>query len=471
MIIFLILTAGFILRIINLDQSLWLDEATQLILSAKSISEIIHNRVADFHPPLSYLLYHFWLKLGSSEVWLRLLPVIFGVATVFAIYLLTIRMFNKRIALLSALLLSISPYHIYYSQEVRMYSLAALLATLSMYFFVNIIKGKRLTDTLAYVIATTSLLYTHYLGVFLVLSQFIFILICCKEKTRQFIAVTAVVTVLYIPWLPSLLKQLQGGSNIDVYLPGWREMLTLSPLKAIPLTIFKFSAGRIDFDNTILYMVVALVVLSIFGYLVLKGIKRELRTNNYFVIFWFFVPLILAYVVSFKIPLNQPFRLLFILPAFYILISLGIDSLSRVKGVFITLVVIISLLGLTMYYLNPRFYREDWRGAVKFLDEKSIEDQAPVVFIWPEPFAPYIWYSNNLGRAYSIGGSMPYAYQEVENSLQSLMQKDKLYLFRYLQKLSDPNENTKRLLYENNFKLKVTYDFRGVGFIDEYQKN
>lgn len=468
--IWLILLFAITLRIINLNQSLWLDEATQLILSSKSISEIIYNRAADFHPPLSYLLYHLWSKVGSSEIWLRLLPVIFGVATVFGVYILTVRMFNKRIALLSAFLLSISPYHIYYSQEVRMYSLAALFATLSMYFLAKLIKEKRLTDTLCYVIVTTLLLYTHYLGVFLILSQFIFILIC-EGKTRQFIEAIAAVTVLYIPWLPSLLKQFQGGSNIDVYLPGWREVLTLSPLKAIPLTLFKFSAGRVDFDNTYLYIVVAQVVLSVFGYLLFRGVKNELKKKSYFIIFWFFIPLILAFVVSFKIPLNQPFRLLFILPAFYILISLGIATLSRMKGVLMSLVVIVSLLGLAIYYLNPRLYREDWKGAVKFLGEKSIEDQAPVVFIWPEPFAPYIWYSNNLGRAYSIGGSMPYAYQEIENNLQSLMQTDKLYLFRYLQKLSDPNENTQRWLYENNFKLRVTYDFRGVGFIDEYQKN
>lgn len=459
------------LRIINLNQSLWLDEATQVILSSQAISEIIYNRTADFHPPLSYLLYHFWSKLGTSEVWLRLMPVIFGVGTVAILYMLVSKITNKKIALLCAFLFSIAPYHIYYSQEVRMYSLATLLSTLSMYFFVNIVKEKRLIDTLGYVVITTLLLYTHYLGVFLVLSQFVFILICCREKTKQVIAVIAAVTVLYTPWLPSLLKQFQGGSNIDVYLPGWREVLTLSPLKAIPLTLFKFSAGRVDFDNTYLYIVVALVVLSVFGCLLFKGVKNELKKKSYFIICWFFVPLILAFVLSFKIPLNQPFRLLFILPAFYILISLGICSLKRMKKIAMILVMIISLLGLTIYYLNSRFYREDWKEAVKFLDEKSIEDQAPVVFIWPEPFAPYIWYSNNLGRAYSIGGSMPYDNQEIENSLRSLLQSDKLYLFRYLQKLSDPNENTQRWLYANNFKLGVTYNFRGVGFIDEYQKN
>src|SRR5258706_15725581 len=103
MIIFILLIA-FILRIINLNQSLWLDEATQILLSQDSVKNIIFTHGADFHPPLSYLLMHFWLMFGTSEIWLRMLSVIFGVLTVWIIYKFSTKIFGINIGILSALL-------------------------------------------------------------------------------------------------------------------------------------------------------------------------------------------------------------------------------------------------------------------------------------------------------------------------------------------------------------------------------
>src|SRR3989344_8830738 len=136
MILFIIILA-FFLRIINLNQSLWLDEGAHVIMSQKSLYFIIFERMGDFHPPLSYIFYHFWLMLGQSEIWLRLLSVIFGLATVFIVYKLTKKLFDEKTALLSAFFLAIAPFHIYYSQEIRMYAMATFFAAISMYYLVS----------------------------------------------------------------------------------------------------------------------------------------------------------------------------------------------------------------------------------------------------------------------------------------------------------------------------------------------
>lgn len=81
----LILILAFVLRLINLNQSFWLDEAAQVIESARPLSAQF-SIVSDFHPPLFHLILHFWMMLGNSEVWIRLLPVSLGVATVYLIY-------------------------------------------------------------------------------------------------------------------------------------------------------------------------------------------------------------------------------------------------------------------------------------------------------------------------------------------------------------------------------------------------
>lgn len=132
--IILLLLLAFILRLINLNQSFWLDEGAQMVMSQKPVLFQWIGRINDFHPPLYYLLMHFWLKLGRSEWFLRLPAVLSGVATVYFIYLIARKIINEKVAVLSALFLTFAPFQIYYSQEARMYSLFALLTTASMLF-------------------------------------------------------------------------------------------------------------------------------------------------------------------------------------------------------------------------------------------------------------------------------------------------------------------------------------------------
>src|SRR5713226_5012036 len=60
-------------------ESAWIDEAYSLVLAKHSVAEIIRGTAADQHPPLYYLLLHFWLMLGSSVGFARLLSAAIGV--------------------------------------------------------------------------------------------------------------------------------------------------------------------------------------------------------------------------------------------------------------------------------------------------------------------------------------------------------------------------------------------------------
>lgn len=456
--IFLILILAFILRLININQSFWLDEATQAILSSKSIEYIWFERGGDFHPPLSYLLTHFWLMGGTNEIWLRLLPILFGVGTVFGIYKLGGKLVDKRFGLLSALLFSLAPFHIYYSQELRMYSMATFFATWSMYFLLT-------RHSIGYIGASLALLLTHYLGFFVIFAQLLYIVFVQKNITKWYLKNLGVTLALWGLWLPQFLIQLRSGVNIDQYLPGWRELLSLSLVKSIPLTFIKFSIGRIDFDNKIVYGLVALVVVLCIGTLMVWGIRKA-REETRLLIFWLLVPIILALMISIKIPLFQPFRLLVILPAFYLLVALGIWYLGRWKNLSISLVILISLGGLLLFNLNPRYWREDWRGATNFINQK-VDSNSAVVFAWPVPFPPYEWYKGREG----IGAvkSFPASELEVKNNMGKLNDKENIYLFEYLQALSDPSRNIQKWLGENGYQLKDTSNFNGVGFIYHYQ--
>jgi uncharacterized membrane protein len=71
--IFIILGAGLILRLVSLNQSLWLDEATTALASKMSLANLFTKFFpGDFHPPLYYLIMKFWTSIfGYSEISLR----------------------------------------------------------------------------------------------------------------------------------------------------------------------------------------------------------------------------------------------------------------------------------------------------------------------------------------------------------------------------------------------------------------
>ena len=60
--IWIILLFSLGLRLISIDQSLWLDEAISANVAKLSIEKIIPTfSVGDFHPPLFYLVLNLWV--------------------------------------------------------------------------------------------------------------------------------------------------------------------------------------------------------------------------------------------------------------------------------------------------------------------------------------------------------------------------------------------------------------------------
>src|SRR3989344_1694944 len=120
--IIVILFTALILRLISLNQSLWLDEATTALVAKMPLSDLFTKFLpGDFHPPLYYLIINQWTKLfGYSEVSLRFPSILFGVASVFMVYLIGKEFLDKKVGLIASLFLAMSGLHIYYSQEARM---------------------------------------------------------------------------------------------------------------------------------------------------------------------------------------------------------------------------------------------------------------------------------------------------------------------------------------------------------------
>ena len=205
--------------------SLWLDEGITTCKMRFSLGELFQYTVVDNVPPLYYLILH---ALGSwidSDFSLRLPSALIGVATIPVLYWIGILLFNRRVALLASLFLSLSTFHVWFSQEARSYGIYCFLYALSLLFLVrwSLITTGRL-DWWLYVASSSLMLYSHstaliYFGTNTVI---FFLLLGWRERKQigQWLLGQALVVAVFLPWLSSFHDQSQN----------YRQSVVLGPL-------------------------------------------------------------------------------------------------------------------------------------------------------------------------------------------------------------------------------------------------
>ncbi len=204
----LILLLGFGLRLHRLgDQPIWWDEGHAIWAARQSLYQATQITAGDVHPPLYLWLLNGWLRLsGDGEFSVRYLSLIGGMLTVALIYVVARRLSGRRAALLAALLLSTARFHIWWSQEARMYVWAAFFGLLSVYWFTRLREGS-LRAWWGYVLSGAAALYTLYLSTLILLIQNLFVALTLWHKPRRrhtlFIWMLSQLGILvfYTPWL------------------------------------------------------------------------------------------------------------------------------------------------------------------------------------------------------------------------------------------------------------------------------
>jgi mannosyltransferase len=131
------------------DKSLWIDEAFSVWIARQPLAEGISwlARI-DQHPPLYYALLHLWLRLGDGPAAVRLFSALVSVLNVPVLYGLGARLAGRKVGLLAAAVLALSPFHVYLAQEARMYTLLSLTVSLSLWALARLLSGARPAATL-----------------------------------------------------------------------------------------------------------------------------------------------------------------------------------------------------------------------------------------------------------------------------------------------------------------------------------
>ncbi len=392
----LLLAAG--LRFYALaGQSFWADEGNSVALAARPGREIIAAAAADIHPPAYYLLLRLWGGLfGLDEAGARGFSALVGVLLVGALYLLGRRLGGERVGGLAALLAAVHPFLVYYSQEARMYALLALCAAAAALALIDLSSPRASARGAAlYLAAATLGLYTHYAFPIHLLALNLIVLWRKargqKAKMAGWIGVNLAAALLFLPWLPTALRQLSSW-------PG--PAATLSPAAALVETLRLFTCGPIPCPDSPLIPLAAglALALALFGlWPTRRGPQPALLP-----LLWLAAPLAAMLLFGIFSPVFFKF-LLIALPAWLLLVAFGLEKVSSVRcqvsgathhaprtrpyvlrftfyvlrftphaprlfaSLLLASLLLASLLSLDRYYHDPAVARDDYRSIAAYV--------------------------------------------------------------------------------------------------------
>ena len=304
----LIILTAFLLRVTNIGrESLWYDEAISFLTAELPLRSILTNLIRDPHPPFSYIILHFWFKLFSpSDVNGRLLSLLFSMMLLPLIYVLGKELLHKRrLALFAVFLVAISPFHILYSHELRMYTLVMLLAAALGIAYARAERTDNRWWWFAFTITALLMVYTHLFSVFVLTAIGVYALM--RRRQGQLLWKTAVIgfglTILFLPWLYLLFGQSQA------------DMESLRPLTSVdsafnllkPITSAAFllfgQATSLWYGAAVFFLIIAVFVVFLLELRRADMAERHMvHLPGLIVLFTIGMPTLLYFIHPFFLP-------------------------------------------------------------------------------------------------------------------------------------------------------------------------
>lgn len=382
-----IIILSLLLRVYYLEkESLWLDEGHSVNISKGSISEIIYKADIDPNPPLYYIVLHFWMKLfGDSEFSIRLPSVIFGILSIYLVFKLGELIYNRDIGIICSFILSISQYHIRYSQEARAYSLLVLLVLLSNYYFIKVLKNeanKANKEIVGYIISSIMMIFTHIFGLFYLVFQNIYYIIFKKENIKFWLLVQSSILSFFILWSPFLLRRIENsiGTNNIV-----SNLQTIPTLKSVYGT-FRIFVG----SEEILYLFIAVIIIGLIIKLKEMQYDKEDTYKYIFMILWLFLPILASVIISYTIgPIYMNRYFIASFPALLLLFSKEIYDLKKISIIFLLILIVLQIPLIEKYYNDTD--KEQWRDVANYIKDSKKDNDT--ILLYPKfvqiPFGYY----------------------------------------------------------------------------------
>ncbi|MEM4782152.1 MAG: glycosyltransferase family 39 protein, partial [Halalkalicoccus sp.] len=386
--------------------------------TTRSLPEIVLLPLDKLHLPLYYLILRFWTALfGFSEASLRAPSALFGIASIVAIYLVATRLYDQQVGVLSAALLALSSYHVYYSQEARMYSLFVLLAILSYYWLLRLPEERPRRAAAGYLGTTALLAYTHPFSLFVVLAQNCYVFLALpfgRHETltvplRRWIPLQTALGVLIAPWLALAL-----ASSTDDSVGQWIEEPVLSDVLGVLVTYLGWGAterellvgGELlaDVRLALLWLVLALALVALSNRALVRSRARRyvpaLRRRHdgaahraLLLVCWVGAPIVVPALLSSVLnPMLVPRYTIPAAAGLFVLLASGIRALRYAHLNVLVALVLVGLLVFPFVGYYAVDHRPQWGPATDYVEANADADDLVLVHEGPHSRYPFFHY-------------------------------------------------------------------------------
>lgn len=357
---------AFGVRAFGLDRPfLWWDEGLNVYLANRPLLALFDEMQATHYtdPPVYNLALSGWRTLaGSSPYAVRFFSVLTGIVTV-ALTWIVGRWLTGKSALLATVLFALSPMQVHFAREAKGYAFATVCALLSVYAWGRMLgyagdrphPGNRARWWLVYVLSTLAAMGTHYYLGLLVAWQGLWTaggaVLALRSPARsvalkrlgQWCAATAATLLPLALW---------AGATFDSVVRGVKGVSV-----AEPLTLFEYLGRMLSAFGAGAGAEGAIALGGGCAMVLLIGSGMLARHKPVFLLAWFAVPLLAAYLVQSAYSFFYPRFLLYLGPPCYLLAGLGITTLGRrswtLAGVAVFILISLSLPGLVRAYAGP----------------------------------------------------------------------------------------------------------------------
>lgn len=387
---------AFLLRTMNLaTQSLWRDEVDALRFSSWTFQELVAGLFRVGHNgPLFFLLLRPWRSLaGHSEFALRYPSALLGMLLIPLGFALTRQLgFSRQAGLLLGLLLATSPYLVWYGQEAKMYTLLVALITLATIAYLKALSSPSRLDGqpstsgwsrrwwLLFGVTMSLAFYTHILAPLMLVVYGAIGLLHWPQLRQHWRGWLISMVCLTLPYFPLALWQ------VPLLLSGFQSGHPFYPLtEEVFLLLQLYSSGLIRFTGlTAIIVVVFLFLCGLF--LEVQGHnKAAVISRHYSLAAWVLLPPLMVYLISLRVPVFEDRYLIYITPAFYLLVALGLMLLRQygrwLASLCLGLMLAINFVGIWQQQRQP--IKADFRAAAEYLARQT---EAPAAIMIQTPY-------------------------------------------------------------------------------------
>ncbi len=370
-------------------------------------SDDANRDMVPFYFILEYLWYH-WVM--SSILGMRLLSVAIGVLTIVLTFAACRDLWGPRAALTASLCCALSPFQIYYSQEVRPYGLMALLGLVSAYAFYKALYERKRWYWPINVVANGLLMWTHLFGIWLLFAEGMALLWSSRRAIARLMVWSQVHVTLLIPI--ALLVMTWKAPGDPPLRPPWFEVASTLTLMDAYETVFFVFCRTLTTPRELFgqlpgwFLYVFLASAATFSCILLGGACVQIwRSRRHFVpafarsfegadrtpqgrasvylLWWYIVPFCL--LLAFSVAIVPAFQLRYVIyssPALYMLAAAGLAGMRHTWARrVVTALLAVSMAVVAAAQVNLPM-RGDYRGAGRYVQEHRAAGEA--VFWRPE---------------------------------------------------------------------------------------